>query len=79
MEERIAVLSIIVENGSAAPAMNMLLHEYRSFIKGRMGLPEVKQGISVISIVLCAPTDKINDITGKIGMIKGIKAKTLIR
>jgi len=79
IETRIAVLGIIVEDRAAAAEINELLHRSGAFVKGRLGLPDVKDGVSVISVVLDAPQDVINSLTGKLGMVKGVKAKTLIR
>ena len=56
-----------------------MLHKFKGYIKGRLGLPEINEGISVICIVLDAPNDIINNMTGKIGMIEGVKAKSLVR
>ena len=42
-----------------------------------MGLPYREKGISVISVVMDAPQESINALTGKLGMIKGVSAKTL--
>ena len=39
MENRVAVISIIVEDRKATDQLNSLLHEYGQFIIGRMGLP----------------------------------------
>ena len=49
---------------------------YRSCY-GRMGIPYRKEGISLISIAVDAPMDKINAITGKLGAIAGVSAKTV--
>ena len=54
METRVAVMSIIVENGDAVEKLNGMLHEYGQYIIGRMGLPYRKRGISIISIALIA-------------------------
>lgn len=43
-----------------------------------MGLPYKQKGVSVISVVLDAPTELINKLTGKIGMLDGVTAKTLM-
>lgn len=37
MENRISVISIIIEDTAQAAAVNDLLHEYGSYIVGRMG------------------------------------------
>ena len=39
METRIAVVSIIVEQPEAVEALNAILHEYGTYIIGRMGIP----------------------------------------
>ena len=77
MESRIAVMAIIVENTDSAAALNALLHEYGSYIFGRMGIPYRRQGIAIISIVLDAPQDVISSLSGKLGMLRGVSAKTV--
>ena len=54
METRIAVIGIIVEEREAAGRVNETLHQYGSYIIGRMGLPYEKKHVSIISIVLDA-------------------------
>lgn len=39
METRIALLAILVENESSVEALNDILHQYRQYIIGRMGIP----------------------------------------
>ncbi len=76
MENRVAVISIIVEKNENTDALNELLHEYGDYILGRMGIPYRKRDINIISIALDAPQDVINSLAGKIGRIDGITAKT---
>ena len=75
METRVAVIGIIVEELASAPDVNAVLHEYADYIVGRMGIPYGKKDVSVISVVIDAPMDVINAITGKIGRIDGVSAK----
>ena len=75
MENRIALLGIIIEDGGAVERVNTLLHEFADFIVGRMGIPYREKGVSVISVVIDAPTTTINSLTGKLGMINGVSAK----
>ena len=77
--DRIATISIIVENGGKEniQQINELLHEYQDIIMGRMGLPDKVHGVNVISVALFADENKINALTGKLGKIDGISAKTL--
>ena len=48
METRVAVISIIVSDSEAVDLINSLLHEYRDFIIGRMGLPYKEKNINII-------------------------------
>lgn len=76
MENRIAVMAIIVEDTQAASAINDLLHAYSEYIIGRMGLPYPKRGISLLSVAMDAPQEVISALTGKIGNIKNVSVKT---
>ena len=67
MDTRVAVISIIVEQEDAIEELNTLLHEARQYIVGRMGIPYRSKGVSIISIVIDAPQDKISALSGKIG------------
>ena len=60
METRVAVMAIIVEKGEAVEGLNALLHEYRDFIIGRMGLPHRERNINIVSVALDAPADTIS-------------------
>jgi putative iron-only hydrogenase system regulator len=75
METRVAVISIIVTQSDKVEMLNELLHEYSGFIIGRMGIPYKEKGISIISIAIDAPMDKINSLTGALGRLDGINAK----
>ena len=76
METRVAVIGIIVENSEATARLNEILHEYGSYIIGRMGIPYRHRGIHVISIAVDAPQDAISALTGKLGRLEGVTAKT---
>lgn len=76
METRVAVVGIIVEKEEAVLKLNNVLHEYNSYIIGRMGVPYRTKNINVISIAIDAPGDIINAMSGKIGRIDGVSATT---
>lgn len=76
METRVAVMSIIVENGDTVAEMNGILHEYGEYIIGRMGIPYRAKGIHIISIAIDAPQDMISALSGRIGKLPGISVKT---
>ena len=92
METRVAVLAIIVRGGSSVQPLNELLHQYGQYIIGRMGVPYRERGLSIIallgvpyrergvniiSVALDAPNDVISALSGKIGRLDGINAKTV--
>ena len=76
MDTRVAVISFIVEKGSARDELNGLLHEASEYIIGRMGIPYRKRGINIISIAIDAPQDVISALSGKIGRLPGVTTKT---
>ncbi|MDK8276248.1 TM1266 family iron-only hydrogenase system putative regulator [Peptoniphilus duerdenii] len=75
--KNVAIMAIIVENRDSVEKINSILHEYREFIIGRMGLPYSEKNISIISIILDAPKDKIDELSAKIGEIQHVKSNTL--
>lgn len=77
MDTRLAVIGIIVEDLSATDHINNLLHDYGTYIVGRMGVPYRQRGVSVISIIVDAPNAVISALTGKLGMLQGVSAKAL--
>ena len=77
MDSRIAVISIIVENADMVEQFNALLHEYGKYIIGRMGIPYRQKGVNIISIALDAPQDVTAALSGKIGALPGVSAKTV--
>ncbi len=75
-EKRIAVIGIIVENEESVSKLNEILHEYRTCIIGRMGIPYKEKNINIISIAVDAPQDEISALSGKIGKLSGVSSKT---
>ncbi len=76
METKVAVIAIVVEDRNSAEALNEILHSYADYIIGRMGIPYRAKNINVISVVVDAPHDVISALSGKIGALKGVSAKT---
>ena len=76
-ENRLCVLSAVVEDRSSAGKLNEYLSEYGDYIVGRMGIPYRERGVSVLCVVLDAPVAAVTALTGKIGSLNGVTAKTL--
>ena len=78
MENRIAVVAVIISDPEASNKVNGILHEFRDYVLGRQGIPYKEKGVSVISLILDAPQEILNNLSGKLGMINGVKSKVLV-
>lgn len=74
---RTALIGIIVEEGESVSALNQLLHDYRKYIIGRMGVPHPQKPISIISVAIEADQDTISALSGKLGALTGVSTKTI--
>lgn len=77
MEEKVSIIGIIVEDVNSTDKLNALLHEYGSYIIGRMGLPYPKRRVNLISVMLDAPNDVISALSGKVGRLEGVSSKVV--
>ena len=77
MERRIAIVSVIVKNPGAVAKLNAILHDYQECIIGRMGIPYRPADINLISVAVDALPDQINAMTGRLGRLDGVSAKTM--
>lgn len=77
MEERIALIGIIVEDMDSVSAINDILHEYGGDIVARMGVPYRERGVCIISITVDAPADRISSLSGRLGRLSGVSVKTM--
>jgi putative iron-only hydrogenase system regulator len=78
-EKRLCLINIIVEERGAADKVNAILSDFGDQIIGRLGLPVKERGVFVITVVADAESKIINSVTGKLGMLSGVSAKTLMR
>ena len=74
---RIAVVSILIADRSVSEKVNEFLSEYGDWILGRMGIPYKEKGVSVLSVVMDAPVEITNALTGKLGRLSGVSVKAL--
>ena len=77
MENRIALIGIIVEDTAVSAEINRILHDYQEYLVGRMGIPYRKQNVAIISVVVDAPADVTSSLSGKLGMLPGISVQTV--
>lgn len=79
VDKRLGVIGIFFENREQlAPEVNRILGEFSSLILGRLGLPLQQEKLCVISCILHATTDQVGAVTGKLGMLKGVKVKSFM-
>lgn len=76
METRVAVISIIVSDDSAVENLNRILHDYGHYVIGRMGLPYRAKNVNIICVAVDAPQNIISAMSGKLGRLPGVNAKT---
>lgn len=73
---RLAVIAIAVTKQECIMELNEILHQYSQYIIGRTGMPYHERKISIITVALDAPEDQVSALSGKLGRLKGITAKT---
>jgi len=77
--KRVAVIGIVLEEPKESNAkLNEIIAEYKDIVRGRMGIPFLEEGISVISVTVVGSMDDINSLTGKLGNVSGVGVKTSI-
>ncbi len=77
VETRVGGVAIIVRDGRLVGALNGLLHRCGPYIVGRMGVPYREKGVNIISVAMDAPGDVISALSGKLGRLEGVTAKTV--
>lgn len=75
MENRIAVISIILLDSNTVSEVNNILTEYSKYIIGRMGLPYKEKNVNIICVVIDATQNVINTMSGRLGKINNISVK----
>lgn len=77
--KRVAVISAILEKAETTQNdFNNIVAGYKDIIRGRMGVPLIEEGVTVISITVVGDINEINSLNGKLGKIPFIQVKTSI-
>ena len=77
-EKRIGVVALAIHDRQArAASVNNVISQYADLVVGRMGVPYREKGVNIISVALDAPGNVISALSGKIGRLDGITAKTV--
>ena len=76
---RIAVIGAVLDDPKNTQEMfNGIISENSDIVKGRFGIPFIEHNIGVVSITVIAEMDRINNITGRLGLIPGVLVKTAV-
>lgn len=79
MDKRLGIIGITIKDRyKSAPKVNRTLSEHGEIIVGRMGLPFRDKGVNVIGLIIEATTDEVGALTGQLGMLQGVKVKSLL-
>ena len=76
-ENRVALLALIVRESASVTELNDLLHRYGEYVIGRMGIPYRERNVNIISVAMDAPGSVISALSGKLGRLPGVTAKTV--
>lgn len=79
MEKKLGIIGIVVEDLTKADEVNAVIHDYNDLIVARMGIPYKDREVSVISLLVDGDTDAMNALTGQIGRIENVTAKSMIQ
>jgi putative iron-only hydrogenase system regulator len=79
MRKRVGVVAVMARNrNNSAAAINKIISDHGSLIHGRIGLPFREGASSVIALIVEADTDELGAFTGKLGMLPGVEARTML-
>lgn len=71
----LATVSIITHGQEQGGRINALLHEYNSYLIGRMGMPYRKWGVNIINVNVDAPESVVRELTQKLGVLPSVSVK----
>ncbi|MBR1945977.1 MAG: hypothetical protein IJ846_06790 [Alphaproteobacteria bacterium] len=77
-ELKLAEIAIVVPHREkSAASINDLLSQYGECIIARMGVPHRQKQLNLISIVMEAPQEKIEELRIKLEQVDGIQVKII--
>ncbi len=76
-ENRLGFVGIIIEDREhCSQQVNDLLSSHSEIILARTGIPNIKDNITIITLVVNSSTDEIGKLTGRLGAIQGVQVKS---
>jgi len=78
MKKNIGTISIIIENHESVPQVNKYLSDFSNIILGRIGVPYRPERLGIIAVIVEGTSDQLGSLAGKLGMLDGVKTKSMI-
>ncbi len=78
MEKRIGTISIVIRERKMAEKVNKLISDYGDYVLARQGLPFPEREIFIITLIVEAPMDEINALTGSLGRLEHTEVKSIL-
>ncbi len=78
MENRIGVVAIVVNDVASVAQVQNVLSNHGAIICGRMGIPDHESGKNVISLIVKGSVERISALTGALGRIANVQAKSML-
>lgn len=79
MKKRIGFIGILLSDRvRQSGEVNAILSEFGHLVLGRMGIPRIAGGESVITLIVEATTDEIGRLTGRLGTLEGVQVKSAL-
>ena len=78
MDKRIGTVTVLVEDRVVAAEVNAAISNYADIILCRQGLPFHDKAVAVISLIVEGSPDRINALTGVLGRLDRVQAKSVL-
>lgn len=78
MTKRIGTVTILLLDRSISNQVNTIISEFSDIILCRQGLPLQDRPVAVITLIVEGLSDKINALTGRLGRLDGVQAKSVL-
>ncbi len=78
MEKRFGAILILVRDKENVQQLNDILSKHASIIIGRQGIQVREKGLSIISLVIEGTNDEFSTLTGQLGRLQGITARSIL-
>jgi putative iron-only hydrogenase system regulator len=67
---------IVEQRAQVSQQVNQILSDHAEIIVARTGIPRVRDGVSIITLVVDATTDELGKLTGTLGTVPSISVKS---